>query len=93
MKKIGILTLPVLLAFGAAALWSQTATGTLPAAVSTDTKSEPASFATHLQVVKNKDVVLLRSPFHNGKDLVIRIELGENRQISFRSCRIWRTCT
>jgi hypothetical protein len=88
MKKIEILTLPVFLAFGGAALWSQAATGTLPAAVSTDTKSEPASFATHLKVVKDKDVVLLRSPFHNGKDLVIRIELGENRQINLRSAAL-----
>ncbi len=78
--KIG--TLLVLLASGGIALRSQAAEDILPSATS---KPEQASFATHLQVVKNKDVILIRSPFQKEKDLVIRIELGENRQINFRS--------
>ncbi len=78
-------TLLVLLTSGGVALSSEVAGDILHTSAPTAPKSEQSSFATDLQVVKNKDVVLIRSPFIKGKDMVIRIELGENRQINFRS--------
>ena len=38
-----------------------------------------------MQVVKKKDVVLIRSAFYGDKDLLIRVELGLNGQINTRS--------
>ncbi len=38
-----------------------------------------------MQAVKKQDIVLIRSAFYGGKDLLIRVELGLNGQINSRS--------